>query len=222
MYTDDDLLMLSGIQHYAFCPRQWAIAYVDQQWEDNYLTIEGAWLHRNVDDPFNMEYDNGTVILRSVPVKSHELGLYGIADLLELHPLSDDATTKPFVISNYPGEWTVLPIEYKHGRAKADDTDEVQLCAQAMCLEEMYGIEILQGAFFYGATRRRTYVSFNDKLRKHVKTLSDTMHKLFTVGNIPNAKYENKCRSCSLSDICMSQDMRNAVSVKEYLKQLAL
>lgn len=220
MYSDDDLLMLSGIQHYAFCPRQWALAYVDSQWEDNHLTIEGEWLHRRVDDPYAMEYDSGTVTLRSVPVKSYKLGFFGIADLLELYPLEEDSA-KAFTISRYSGRWQVLPIEYKHGRAKSNDIDEVQLCAQAMCLEEMYDIGIPRGALFYGQTRRRVSVTLNDTLRKRVAELSSTMHQMFSSGDIPDAKAEKKCRSCSLQNLCMAQDLRHASSVKEYLKPLS-
>lgn len=219
MYSDDDLLMLSGIQHYAFCPRQWALAYVDSQWEDNHLTIEGDWLHRKVDDPNAMEYDRGNVTLRSVPVKSYKLGFFGIVDMLELYPL-DNESDKAFTICRYPGRWSVLPIEYKHGKAKSDDIDEVQLCAQAMCLEEMYGIEIPHGAFFYGQTRRRVSVTLSETLRKRVAELSSTMHRLFSGGIIPDAKAEKKCRSCSLQNLCMAQDLRHASSVREYLKPL--
>jgi CRISPR-associated exonuclease Cas4 len=219
MYSDDDLLMLSGIQHYAFCPCQWALAYMDLQWEDNHLTIEGDWLHRRVDDPYNMERDGGTVRLRSVPVKSYRLGFYGIADLLELYPLEDEAA-KAFTISRYPGRWQVFPIEYKHGKAKANDIDEVQLCAQAMCLEEMYDIEIPQGAFFYGATRRRTTVTMTNALRQRVEELSHAMHELFESGDVPDGQADKKCRSCSLQNMCMSQDLKHASTVEEYLKQL--
>ncbi|MGI6221976.1 MAG: CRISPR-associated protein Cas4 [Prevotella sp.] len=219
MYSDDDLLMLSGIQHYAFCPRQWALAYVDQQWEDNHLTIEGDWLHRRVDDPNAMELDSGTVRLRSVSVKSYRLGFYGIADLLELYPLEGE-TAKAFTISRYPGRWRVFPIEYKHGKAKTNDIDEVQLCAQAMCLEEMYDIEIPQGAFFYGETRRRTTLTMTKHLRQRVEDLSQAMHALFESSDIPDAKAEKKCRSCSLQNMCMSMDLKHALTVKEYLKQL--
>lgn len=220
MFTDDDLLMLSGIQHYAFCPRQWALAYIDQQWEDNRLTIEGEWLHRKVDDPFAMEYGDGVVTLRSVSVKSYRLGFFGIADLLELYKEEDPKATA-FTISRYPGRWRVVPIEYKHGKAKTNDIDEVQLCAQAMCLEEMYGIQIAHGAFFYGATRRRLTVTLDDALRKRVEQLSAVMHHVFATGEIPEAKSEKKCRSCSLQNICMTQDLRRASSVKTYLKALS-
>ena len=102
MYSEEDLLMLSGIQHYAFCPRQWALIHIEQQWDDNHLTIEGQWLHRKVDDPTEMNFSAGTVCLRAVPVKSLTLGFFGITDLLELHPLTEP-TEKPFLIDKYPG-----------------------------------------------------------------------------------------------------------------------
>lgn len=220
MYTDDQLLMLSGIQHFAFCPRQWALDHIAQQWEDNHLTIEGEWLHRNVDDPYSMGYDGGNVILRSVPVKSYELGFYGIADLLELTPL-DDESEQPFTIARYPGRWRVLPVEYKHGKAKQDDTDEVQLCCQAMCIEEMYGIKIPRGAFYYAATRRRLTVTLTDSLRQRVSDLAQMMHRLFCKGEIPDANPQAKCRACSLQDVCMVKDLKRASTVKSYLKQLS-
>lgn len=220
MHSDDDLLMLSGIQHYAFCPRQWALAHIDTQWADNHLTIEGDWLHRKVDDPFAMEYDSGNVVLRSVAVKSYRLGFFGIADLMELLPLEDSSATA-FTVPKYPGRWRVVPVEYKHGKPKDDDIDEVQLCAQSMCLEEMYGISIPHGAIYYGETRRRTTVTMSESLRTHVNELSVEMHRVFDSGEIPDALPQSKCRSCSLKDICMCPDLRKASSVKAYLKQLS-
>lgn len=219
MYSDDDLLMLSGIQHYAFCPRQWALGHIDKLWADNHLTIEGDWLHRKVDNPYAMEYDSGNVVLRSVSVKSYELGFYGITDLLELVPLEDNAM-KAFTVAKYPGRWRVIPVEYKHGKPKDDDIDEVQLCAQAMCLEEMYDIKIPVGSIYYGETRRRTSVTISDILRKRVLELSTEMHAVFKEGKVPNAFPRNKCRACSLRDLCMCPDLSHASSVKDYLKQL--
>lgn len=219
MYGDDDLLMLSGIQHYAFCPRQWAMIHIEQQWDDNHLTIEGQWLHRKVDDPLDMDFKAGTVCLHAVPVKSLALGFFGIADLLELHPLADSAET-PFLIDKYPGKWSVVPVEYKHGRHKDDDIDEVQLCAQAICLEEMYGIHIPTGAFFYGATRTRETLAFSEALRNRVAELSNEMHRLFEAGRTPEAKITARCRACSLRERCFESDMRFSSSVSHYLKQL--
>ena len=220
MYADDDLLSLSGIQHFAFCPRQWALTHVDRQWHDNYLTIEGTWLHRVVDEPFNMDSDYGTVHLRSVAVKSYALGLYGIADLLELTPLTN-AEAKPFTVPRYPGRWEVHPVEYKHGKPKPDDADEVQLCAQAMCLEEMYGISISYGAIYYGKTRRRCQVSFNEAMRTRVGQLASQMHAFIDQGVVPDAAPRRQCMSCSLADLCMVPDLSRATPVNNYLKQLS-
>lgn len=145
MYADEDMLMLSGLQHYVFCARQWGLIHITQSWQDNHLTFEGQWMHRHVDNPFEMGSINGEVHLNSVSLVSHELGVYGVADLLKL--TRDDAGENTIVVPRYPGRWSVCPVEFKHGRSKTDDSDRVQLCAQAMCLEEMYGITITMGLF---------------------------------------------------------------------------
>ena len=156
MFSDDDMLMLSGIQHYRFCPRQWALIHIEQQWGDNRLTMEGSLLHKHVDDPFYRQKCGDHITLRSVSIASHELGLYGISDAIELHPTDDavNSITHP----RYPGRWQPYPIEYKHGKPKRNEVDEVQLAAQAMCLEEQYGIRVAYGAFFYAEIRHRVEV----------------------------------------------------------------
>lgn len=137
-YTEDDMLMLSGIQHYAFCPRQWALIHIEQQWSENLLTMEGQIMHQHVDDPFYRQKMGDHICLRAVSLASKELGLYGVSDIVELHPSEEeiDSITHP----KYPGRWMPFPVEYKHGRPKHDDVDIVQLVAQAMCLEELYAI----------------------------------------------------------------------------------
>lgn len=144
MYTDDEMLMLSGIQHYMFCPRQWALIHIEQQWAENRLTAEGNILHENVDNPFYRQKNGDVITLRSVPVASKTLGLYGITDAVELMPADSSADT--ITHPKYPGLWKPYPVEYKRGHSKPDERDEVQLAAQAMCLEEMYGIHHLCGA----------------------------------------------------------------------------
>ena len=214
-YTEDDMLMLSGIQHYAFCPRQWAIIHIDQQWSDNRLTMEGHLLHQKVDDPFYRQKMGECICLRSVNIASKELGLYGLTDIVELHPtdVPENAITHP----SYPGYWIPFPIEYKHGRPKHDEIDTVQLTAQAMCLEEEYNIRIPNGAIYYGETRRRTEVAFTDELRNIVKACSSAMHEIYATGKIPLAIKKPFCKNCSLKDICMP-DTSNARSVSNYLK----
>ena len=140
MYSEDEMLMLSGIQHFKFCPRQWALIHIEQQWNDNRLTIEGQILHKHVDDPFYRQKCGDLITLRAVNVASRELGLYGILDAIELHPsLSfENSIQHP----KYPGWWNPVVVEYKHGKPKKDEIDEVQLAAQIMCLEEIYAIHI--------------------------------------------------------------------------------
>ena len=130
MYGDDDMLMLSGIQHYRFCPRQWALIHIEQLWDDNRLTMEGILMHKHVDDPFYRQKCGEYIALRAVNVASHELGLYGVTDVVELHP-SDDAANS-IKHPKYPGLWQPYPVEYKHGKPKRDEIDEVQLAAQVM------------------------------------------------------------------------------------------
>ena len=218
-FEDDDLLMLSGIQHFAFCPRQWGLIHIEQQWEENHLTVEGRWLHRKVDNPHAMERNKNVVHLRSVALVSHKLGFRGIADLLEL-TAAQDQHDNTIEVPKYPGKWTVYPIEYKHGKPKPDEVDEVQLCAQAMCLEEMYGIVIQEGAFFYESIRRRFPVVFTSELREQVKHYSAMMHEIFDAGITPLAEYHGFCCSCSLNDKCFVNSMKRATSVNHYLKQM--
>ena len=218
-FEDDDLLMLSGIQHFAFCPRQWGLIHIEQQWQENHLTVEGRWLHRKVDDPHAIERNKNMVHLRSVALVSHKLGFRGIADLLEL-TAAQDQHDNTIEVPKYPGKWTVYPIEYKHGKPKPDEVDEVQLCAQAMCLEEMYGIVIQEGAFFYEAIRRRFPVVFTSELREQVKHYSAMMHEIFDAGITPLAEYHGFCCSCSLNDKCFVNSMKRATSVNHYLKQM--
>lgn len=216
-YEDDDLLMLSGIQHYAFCPRQWGLIHIEQQWQENHLTVEGRWLHRKVDNPHAIERNKDVVHLRSVALVSHELGFSGIADLLELTAVQDQ-NNNTIEVPKYPGKWTVYPIEYKHGKPKHDEVDKVQLCAQAMCLEEMYRIVIQEGAFFYESIRRRFPVVFTNELREQVRSYSSMMHEIFDLGITPQAEFQSHCRSCSLNDKCFVNSMKRSTSVNHYLK----
>ncbi|AVM51782.1 CRISPR-associated exonuclease, Cas4 family [Bacteroides zoogleoformans] len=201
MYTDDEMLMLSGIQHYRFCPRQWALIHIEQQWEDNRLTTEGHILHRHVDDPFYRQKCGDYICLRSVSVGSHKLGLYGVTDVVELHPADDEHNS--ILHPNYPGRWTPYPVEYKHGKPKKNQIDEVQLTAQAICLEEAYNIRIREGALFYAETKRREKVIFTQQLRDIVKQCADEMHAIYETTNLPQADYRPCCNNCSLLNICM-------------------
>lgn len=215
-YTEDDMLMLSGIQHFAFCPRQWALIHIEQLWSDNLLTTEGHIMHQQVDDPFYRQKMGEHICLRSVSLASNELGLYGISDIVELHPT--DTPVNAITHPSYPGCWIPYPVEYKHGKPKRGDVDIVQLTAQAMCLEEQYSINISHGAIFYGETRRRIDVEFTDELHSTVKTYAAEMHKIFNKKSVPSAEAHPYCRSCSLKDVCMPETA-HCNSASNYLNQ---
>jgi len=219
-WTDNDLLMLSGIQHIAFCERQFALIYIEQQWVENLLTVEGHFMHERVDDPFESEIRNDRVILRSLPVVSFKLGLYGRADVIESIKTGKYEKGTVIKIEERDGWWYPVPVEYKRGKPKPDDRDEVQLCAQAMCLEEMYNILINVGYIYYGETRHRQEVRLTRELRKSVENYASRMHELYREGNTPLPVVRKGCRSCSMVDLCMPDSLSRAQSVSDYLKQL--
>lgn len=216
-YEDDQMLMLSGIQHYMYCPRQWALIHIEQQWEENHLTAEGKLLHQNVDNPSYRQKNDGVITLRAVHIASHSLGLYGITDAIELLPTDSltDAITHP----HFPGIWRPYPVEYKRGHRKPDERDEVQLAAQVICLEEMYGIHIPEASLFYFETRHREVIPIDEHLRKSTYELSKAMHTTFESGFTPKAEARKGCRSCSLIDIC-TPELTKKSSVTHYLKRL--
>jgi CRISPR-associated exonuclease Cas4 len=216
MYNDDDMLMLSGIQHFRFCPRQWALIHIEQQWDDNRLTMEGSLLHQHADDPFYRQKCGDYISLRSVSIASHQLGLYGITDVVELHPTDD--VMNSILHPRYPGNWLPYPVEYKHGRPKRNEVDEVQLAAQAICLEEQYGIQIGYGAIFYAETRHRFEVQISDYLREIVMDCAKQMHDINATGQIPAINRGKHCNRCSLKDICMPESA-DCTKVSHYLKK---
>jgi len=208
-YDDEGLLSLSGIQHFAFCERQWALIHVENQWAENVKTVEGQQLHERVDDPYFTETRHDVKVVRSTPLVSRQLGLYGVADVIEYfsNPKSN-------------GFSEIRIVEYKRGKPKPDDRDEVQLCAQAMCLEEMLGTEIDQGFLFYGETRRRHMVQFNEELRERVRRLSERMHDLFERGITPLPIKGKKCNNCSLKDLCLPSLGKNPRKAASYVNSL--
>ena len=208
--------MLSGIQHFMFCPRQWALIHIDQQWEENRLTVEGQLLHTNVDNPSYRQKNGDIITLRSVSIASEKLGLYGVTDAVELHLVVDGQDGIQHKL--YPGIWKPFPIEYKRGKPKRTSIDEVQLAAQVMCLEEMYGIHIDYGALYYGETRHRELIHINKTLRNLTIERAEEMHRVFFSGIIPRADKGKHCRNCSLVDVCMP-NMESCSKVNTYLKK---
>ena len=213
-YAEEDFLSLSGIQHFYFCRRQWALIHVERQWEDNLRTTEGHFLHEKVDDPYFSESRGDVFISRAVPLSSYSLGFNGIADVVEYIRSGDGIS-----IPGYEGFWKLNPVEYKRGKPKPDERDEVQLCAQAICLEEMFGVNIESADFYYNDIRRRVHLKITDSLRNLVFTLADEMHDVFNRGITPPAEKSKKCGSCSLENVCMPKITVNKTSVAGYLKR---
>lgn len=213
-YEQDDYLMISGIQHFAFCRRQWALIHIEKQWSENVLTVEGKILHSHADDPFSFEKRKNTVITRAMNVSSRALGVSGICDIVEF--LEDSQGVK---ISGRNGRYLPCPIEYKRGKPKEDEIDIVQLCAQALCLEEMLCTGIPHGFMYYGETRRRLKVAFTQELRNKVISMFKEMHEMFDRQHTPNVKPTKACASCSLKDICLPKLLKTKMSAKAYIKK---
>lgn len=213
-YPPDAWLPLSGIQHFVFCRRQWALIHIERQWQENALTAEGRIMHHRVDDPYFTEKRKDVIITRSAPVFSPELGLTGVCDVVEF-TLSPGGVQLP----GWEGRYRAAPVEYKRGKVKSDHCDEVQLCAQAMCLEAMLAISIPTGFLYYGETRRRVAVDLTDDLRQLVLKAAREMHDYFDRGYTPRVKPFKGCRSCSLADICLPNLQDKIMPASKYIKQ---
>ena len=212
-YAEEEYLQLSGIQHFLFCRRQWALIHMEQQWSENYRTIDGDILHRNVHDSDKREKRGNLLIVRAMRISSARLGLSGECDAVELR-----RSAKGVSIFGQEGTFSVTPIEYKRGAPKEDLCDLAQITAQAMCLEEMLCCDIPTGALYYGETRRRTEVEFIPELRQEVKTLLEEMHTLYERGWTPKVKPTKACNACSLKELCLPKLMRKR-SVTDYLRE---
>ena len=214
---EEDYLMISGLQHFAFCPRQWGLIHLEQQWEENYLTTTGKILHEKVDDPFLRESRGDKVITRAMKLVSRELCLSGQADAVEFHRISKDTESLGTLLEDHEGYWKPRPVEYKRGRPKADNRDAVQLCAQAICLEEMLSVSIAEGDLFYGEIRRRETIFFTEELRDQVKSLARQMLIAFRSGSTPAPSPGKQCKACSLLNICLPK-LGKVKSIKAYIQ----
>ena len=205
-YTEDDLIPISALQHVVFCERQCALIHVEQVWDENLFTAEGRVMHERVHER-DRESRGDVRIERGVPLRSLRLGLIGKADVVEFH-------------RNEGGKWQPFPVEYKRGKPKADDCDKVQLCAQAMCLEEMLAMNVPCGALYYGKTRRRLDVTFDQFLREETERAAKRARELIQEGVTPKAVYDKKCKRCSLAAHCMPRLFREKRSVEKYLARM--
>jgi CRISPR-associated exonuclease Cas4 len=208
-YSEDDLLPLSALQHLLFCERQCALIHIEQMWVENLYTAEGRIMHERVDSG-RSESRGAVRIASGVLLRSLRLGLSGKADVVEFHREEGDAGTTL---------WRPFPVEYKRGRPKKEAWDKVQLCAQALCLEEMLGIEVPRGALFYGKTRRRVDVAFDADLRRHTEEAALRLHDLIASRMTPPAIYDEKCESCSFLPTCLPTVTDGRHTVAGYLAQ---
>ena len=213
-YTEDDYLMLSGIQHFKFCRRQWALIHIEQQWEENIHTVVGELMHKKAHDPYLTEKRKDLLVARSLSVASKAMGVSGECDVVEFHKCEDGVK-----LHGHRGTFSVYPIEYKKGKPKVTEEDKLQLVAQALCLEEMFSTNISEGALFYGQTRRREVVMITEGLRQEVIKIFQEMHQYFDRKYTPKVKYSKACNSCSLKDVCLPQ-LGKSSSVGKYITQM--
>ena len=198
IFSEDEYLQISGIQHFAFCRRQWALIHLEQQWRENLRTVEGGILHERAHDEGFAEKRKGLLTVRGMRIQSPTLGVSGSCDVVEFR-----ADPSGVALAGREGRWTPYPVEYKRGSSKETDTDRLQLCAQAMCLEDMLCCDVPEGALYYGETRRRECVAFTAELRDTVRDMFAEMHEYRRRGYTPKVKTGSFCRACSLVELCL-------------------
>jgi len=215
-YNEDDFLQLAGIQHFAFCRRQWALIHIEQAWLENYYTAEGRLMHEKAHNPFFTEKRGDVIVVREMQVCSRELGVSGQCDIVEFY--KDDI--QGVNLSGRSGKWFPQIVEYKRGKTKVNDCDRLQLTLQAMCLEEMFCcIQIDKSCIFYGETKRREYVELTNELRDTVKKMLSEMHDYYNRRHIPRVKPMKSCSRCSLYDICLPEVSKKR-SAAEYMEAM--
>lgn len=208
----DDLLAISGLQHYAYCPRQWALIHIEEQWAESFFTADGQAFHKKSHDSSARERRGDLLIVRGLPVVSQKLGVTGVCDVVEFHRSPDGIS-----IFGEEGLWLPYPVEYKRGSPKEHNADALQLCCQAMCLEEQLLCRIKEGSLFYGEPRRRQRISLDEDLRAEVRQALLEMQQLYQRGHTPRAKASKRCSACSLKELCLPKLPKQS-SVKDYLQ----
>jgi len=223
MFSEDDLLPISALQHLVFCERQWALIHLEQVWTENVLTTEGRLLHDHAhEDETETRGDIRTT--RSLRIRSLRLGLAGMMDVVEFvrekDGLNDQVNKTAIPLADIDGLWRPVPVEYKRGKPKPNNCDKIQLCAQALCLEEMLDVMIPSGVIFYGRPRRRMIVELDNLLRKETESLTTRLHELTGLGKTPPPVYSKKCSACSLIDICNPEIIAAKSNVAGYIKKM--
>ncbi|WP_281532244.1 CRISPR-associated protein Cas4 [Anaerocolumna aminovalerica] len=214
MYEEEDFLSLSGIQHFEFCRRQWALIHIEQQWADNLRTVEGELFHSKAHDGSVAEKRGGLIISRGMAVYSRTLGINGVCDIVEFQ--KDETGIELY---GRKGKYKVYPVEYKKGEPKTNDIDILQLVAQIMCLEEMICCSIDTGYLYYGETRHRIKITVDKGMREKVTNIFEEMHDMYSRRYTPKVKMTKSCNACSLKDICIPKLCKNK-SAKKYIETL--
>ena len=197
-YSEDEYLMISGIHHFEFCKRRWALVNIEGQWQENYLTVDGNVMHKNAHNSDFTQSRKDIIITRSMPVSSSEYGISGECDVVEFHKAKDG-----ICLFGREGRYKPIPVEYKRGRPIENDCDILQLLAQAVCLEEMLCCEIPFGYMYYGEIRRRVKVEFTVQLREKLSSILNEMHRLYSAHRTPVVKKKKSCNGCSMKDLCL-------------------
>ncbi len=213
MYQESDYLQLSGLQHFRFCRRQWALIHIENQWAENSRTVGGEILHERAHDSELRERRGDRLVTRNMHIASPTLGVSGACDVVEFR-----RTERGCPLAGEEGLYQPYPVEYKHGAPREDTANDLQLCGQAMCLEEMLCCEIPRGALYFGEIRRRVEVEFTEELRQEVRDCLTEMHALYRRGHTPKVKPTKSCNACSLKELCLPKLMRSA-SVKSYIQK---
>ncbi|MEC0246514.1 CRISPR-associated protein Cas4 [Paenibacillus chitinolyticus] len=209
---EEDYLMLSGIQHFEFCRRQWALIHIEQQWEENVRTVEGKHLHQKADQPFVREKRGDKLTVRAMPVKSDELQITGICDVVEFIRSAEGVE-----IHGAEGTYRAVPVEYKRGKPKVSDADILQLAAQALCLEEMLLCEVPIGYLYYNEIKHRVEVQLTEEIKQKVKSIAAEMHDYYKRRHTPKVKTGSFCQNCSLLPVCLPDGMSKR-SVRSYME----
>ena len=212
-YPEESFLQLSGLQHFAFCRRQWALIHVEDQWAENFRTMDGQLFHQKAHDTGFAETRGDRVVKRGIRVYSAALGVSGACDVVEFSRQENGIP-----LAGHPGLWQPYPVEYKRGKPGVTHGDALQLCGQALCLEEMLCCTIPAGAVYYGEPRRREQVVFTEELRAEVRTALTEMHQYAQRGYTPKVKPRKGCGACSLQDVCLPKLMGKS-SVEDYVKE---
>lgn len=223
IYKEDDLIPLSYLSQYYYCPRRAALLLIERLWNDNFYTMSGTVIHQHVDKARH-EKRSDLIRLTSLPLRSLKLGLFGVADSVEFY-----ANNEKYKVQGLTGKWEIVPVEYKHGKVRDELEYEVQLSGQAICLEEMLGVTVHRGFVYYAGDRRRKEVIITSNLRNLVQRGAEALHNMLTAGIIPPIVASSKCRNCSLNNDCFpltssrglgSKKRGTKTSAVQYIKSL--